>query len=319
MKYTQLGKTDLNVSRICLGCWQLSPSFWGEVPLYPWVESVKTALDCGVNFIDTADAYGDGYAEEQLGLLMKREGLRDKFVLATKFFWKFTEPSGRHPDTTHDYILQACEDSLRRLQTDHIDLYQIHSWDAITRPDEVARAFNTLKTQGKVRWFGVSNLNPEQMELYGKHFEVSCLQPPYNLLDRTIETRELPYCLSKNIGVINFSPLFRGLLGGRYKADSTIEGKRANGPLFHGEGLKIMIKAIDEAKVIAAEHDLTMAQLAMRWTLTNPAITSAITGFKKPEHILGTVKAADDVLSHKVWYQVANLFTQAKAKALAAG
>lgn len=318
MKYSQLGNTDLNVSRICFGCWQLSPNFWGEVALEPWQASVHAALDHGINFLDTADAYGDGYSEEQLGILMKRDGLREKFVIATKFFWKFTEPSGRHPDTTHDYIISACEDSLRRLQTDHIDLYQIHSWDAITRPDEVAKAFARLKKEGKVRWFGVSNLNPEQMDLYRSHFEVSCLQPPYSLLARDIEKRELPYCLNHNIGVINYSPLFRGLLGGKYTADSKIEGGRAIGPLFHGEGLRIMVEAIDKAKVIAAEHDLTMAQLAMRWTLTNPAISSVIAGVKKPEHIAGTVKAADDVLSQKVWYQVANLFQKAQSDALAA-
>ncbi len=317
MKYTQLGNTDLHVSRICFGCWQLSPSFWGEIALEPWQQSVHAAIDHGVNFLDTADAYGDGYAEEQLGILMKRDGLRDKFTIATKFFWKFTEPCGRHPDTTYEYILRACEDSLNRLQTDHIDLYQIHAWDAITRPDEVARAFHKLKSDGKVRYFGVSNLNPEQMDLYRSHFEVSCLQPAYSLLDRGIEARELPYCLNHNIGVINFSPLFRGLLGGKYTADSTIDGTRANGPLFRGEGLRIMVEAIDKAKEIAADHDLTVAQLAMRWTLTNPAITSAIAGVKKPEHIIGTVKAADDVLSQKVWYQVANLFTEAQTRALA--
>ena len=181
----------------------------------------------------------------------------------------------------------------------------------------MARAFHKLKSDGKVRYFGVSNLNPEQMDLYRSHFEVSCLQPAYSLLDRGIEARELPYCLNHNIGVINFSPLFRGLLGGKYTADSTIDGTRANGPLFRGEGLRIMVEAIDKAKEIAADHDLTVAQLAMRWTLTNPAITSAIAGVKKPEHIIGTVKAADDVLSQKVWYQVANLFTEAQTRALA--
>ena len=110
MKYTQLGNTDLHVSRICFGCWQLSPSFWGEIALEPWQQSVHAAIDHGVNFLDTADAYGDGYAEEQLGILMKRDGLRDKFTIATKFFWKLTEPCGRHPDTTYEYILRACED-----------------------------------------------------------------------------------------------------------------------------------------------------------------------------------------------------------------
>ena len=317
MKHTRLGHTDLNVSRICFGCWQLSPSFWGDVPVGPWAEAVKKALDLGVNFIDTADAYGDGHAESELGQLLKSEGLRDRFIIATKFYWNFAD-GPRHPDTTHDYILRACEASLQRLQTDRIDLYQIHAWDPITRPDEVGRAFATLKQQGKVRWFGVSNLNPEQMDLYRRHFDVSCLQPPYSLLARDIETRELPYCLNHNIGVINYSPLFRGLLGGHYRPDSVISGNRANGPLFHGEGLRIILTAIDEAKKIAAGLGLTMPELAMRWTLTNPAITSAIAGVRKPEHIAGVVKAADEVLPQKIWHDLASLFAKAKSDALAA-
>ncbi|MFM1850900.1 MAG: hypothetical protein RIS54_584 [Verrucomicrobiota bacterium] len=317
MKYTRLGTTDLEVSRICFGCWQLSPSFWGEVPTGPWADAVRSALKLGVNFIDTADAYGDGHAETELGKLLKQDGTRDQFVLATKFFWNFAD-GPRHPDTTPGYIRRACEASLQRLQTDRIDLYQIHAWDAITRPDEVAGALQQLKQEGKVRWFGVSNLNPEQMDLYRRHFEVSCLQPPYSLLARDIETRELPYCLNHSIGVINYSPLYRGLLGGHYQADSIITGNRANGPLFHGEGLRHILAAIDQAKVIAAELYLTMPELALRWTLTNPAITSAIAGVKQPSHIEGVVKAADDVLPQRIWHQLATLFAQAKTKALAA-
>ncbi|MBW7896811.1 MAG: aldo/keto reductase [Opitutaceae bacterium] len=317
MQYTQLGHTDLNVSRICFGCWQLSPSFWGEVPTGPWAEAVRRAHELGVNFIDTADAYGDGHAETELGKLLKKDGTRDQFIIATKFYWNFAD-GPRHPDTTHDYILRACEASLQRLQTDRIDLYQIHAWDPITRPDEVARAFATLKQQGKVRWFGVSNLNPEQMDLYRRHFDVSCLQPPYSLLARDIETRELPYCLNHNIGVINYSPLFRGLLGGHYRPDSIITGNRAKGPLYHGEGLRIVLAAVEEAKKIAAGLGLTMPELALRWTLTNPAITSAIAGVRKPEHIEGVAKAAETTLPQKIWHDLASLFVKAKSDALAA-
>ena len=179
MQLRTLGSSDLQVSPICFGCWQLSPAWWGVVPVEPWAKAVKTALDHGVNFIDIADAYGDGLAETELGKLFQREGVRDRFVLATKFYWNFTAPGGRHPDTTRDYILRACEASLRRLQTDRIDLYQIHGWDPLTRPDEVAAAFAQLQREGKVRWFGVSNLNPEQMELYRGHFNLASLQPPY--------------------------------------------------------------------------------------------------------------------------------------------
>jgi len=314
MKHLPLGSSDLHVSRLCFGCWQLNPKFWGDVDIAGWEQAVRDALDHGINFIDTADAYGDGGAEEELGRFLRESGLRDQFVIATKFFWNFTDGAARFADTTHDYIIRACESSLRRLQTDHIDLYQIHAWDPITRPDEVARAFNKLKETGKVRWFGVSNLNPEQMDLYRDHFDITSLQPGYSLLDRRIEARELPYCLRNNIGVINYSPLYRGLLGGRYTADSEIEGGRAFGPYFHGEGLKIVAAAIEEAKVIAADLDLTIAQLALRWTLTHPAISSTIVGVKKPDHITGAVKATEAQLSQEIWHQVGNLFSAATAK-----
>jgi aryl-alcohol dehydrogenase-like predicted oxidoreductase len=311
MQYTQLGSTDLNVSRICFGCWQLSPKFWGEVDLGPWETAVRQAHENGVNFIDTADAYGEGYAEEQLGRYLEQEKLRDHFVIATKFFWNIIDPDGRYPDTRHDYIIAACEASLKRLRTDHIDLYQIHSWDPITCPDEVARAFATLKEQGKVRYFGVSNQNPEQMSLYRAHFAVDCLQPPYSLLDRRIEARELPYCLQHNIGIINFSPLYRGLLGGRYRPGSEANDNRSYGPYWHGEGLRLISDALDEAQPIADAHGLTLAQLALRWTLTHPAVTSTIVGVKKPEHILGALPAADAVFDQKTWHQLAGIFAKA--------
>ncbi|MCA9417521.1 MAG: aldo/keto reductase, partial [Candidatus Omnitrophica bacterium] len=205
MEYRQLGKTDLIVSRICFGCWQLSPRFWGEVPLEPWHAALKKSVDLGVNFIDTADAYGDGYAEESLGDFLKKEGLRDKFILATKFYWNFQ--GERHPDTRYEYILRECEDSLRRLKTDVIDLYQIHAFDPLTRPEEVAAAFGQLKKEGKVRWIGVSNLNADQMRMYLPYFDIECLQPRYSLLARDIEQHELPLCLEKRIGAIAYSPL----------------------------------------------------------------------------------------------------------------
>jgi aryl-alcohol dehydrogenase-like predicted oxidoreductase len=279
---------------------------------------VKAALDCGMNFIDTADAYGEGYAESELGALMAREGYRDQFVLATKFYWNFADGPARYPDTTYDYIIRACEASLTRLKTDRIDLYQIHAWDAITRPDEVAAALLRLKREGKIRWIGVSNLNPEQMDLYGEHFAVSCLQPPYSLLSRGIEARELAYCLRRNIGVIPYSPLYRGLLAGTYTVDSTFDEQRANDPLFRGEGLRLMVEALDECKGIAASLDLTMPQLAIRWVLTQPAVTAAICGVKKPAHITSIVKAADAPLPQGIWHDVANRLKTAQTNAMAA-
>jgi len=152
VQYVQLGKTDLIVSRICFGCWQLSPRFWGQIDLDEWRAALRKAVDMGINFIDTADAYGDGFAESALGDWFAAEGTPDKFIFATKFYPNF-EQEERVPDTSYDYIIRECESSLKRLRTDHIDLYQIHAWDPLTRPDEVAAAFTKLKKDGKVRWF----------------------------------------------------------------------------------------------------------------------------------------------------------------------
>jgi aryl-alcohol dehydrogenase-like predicted oxidoreductase len=313
MKYTQLGKTDLMVSRICFGCWQLSPRFWGEVPLAPWHAALKKALDVGVNFIDTADAYGDGYAEQSLGEFLQREGLRDRFLIATKFYWNF-EGEKRHPDTRYEYILRECEASLKRLRTDHIDLYQIHAFDPLTRPDEVGAALSRLKKEGKVRWFGVSNLNVEQMRMYGKHFEVSCLQPCYSLLAREIEQNELPYCLAERIGVIAYSPLYRGLLTGKYRKDQTFTDSRKDVKLFQGAAFHHMLDALETLRPVAEKHGVTMAQLAIRWILTHPALTCAIVGIKTPEHIEGIAPAADGVLSADDWHHVAGVLAKAKVE-----
>lgn len=314
MKYAQLGKTDLVVSRICFGCWQLSPRFWGDIPLEPWHEALKAALEVGVNFVDTADAYGDGYAESSLGEYLHSEGLRERFIIATKFLWNF-EGERRHADTRYEYILRECEASLKRLRTDRVDLYQIHGFDPLTIPEEVGAAFARLKKEGKVRWFGVSNMNPEQIRMYAKHFEVSSLQPPYNLLIRDVERDELPYCLSERIGVISYSPLYRGLLTGKYARDHVFDDHRANVPYFAGAKYHRIMDGLDELRPIAEDLGLDLAQLAIRWITSHPAITAPIVGIKEPEHITGIVKAVDEPLPIELWNQVASIVATAKAEA----
>ncbi|NOZ22298.1 MAG: aldo/keto reductase [Planctomycetes bacterium] len=314
MQTIQLGKTDLIVSRICFGCWQLSPKFWGEVPLGPWREAIKKALDVGVNFIDTADAYGDGYAESSLGDFLAKEGLRDRFVIATKFYWNF-EREKRYPDTSHDYIIRECEASLKRLKTDRIDLYQIHAWDPLIRPDEVAAAFGQLKKQGKVRWFGVSNWNADQIRMGLEHFDIECLQPRYSLLTREIEERELPLCLGKRIGVIAFSSLYRGLLTGKYPRDHKFTDTRADLPLFQGKAFQRMMDAMDDLKPFAEKHGLTLPQLAIRWILTHPALSCAIVGIKTAEHIETIAPAGDAILPSTDWWDIADIIETAEEEA----
>ena len=314
MTYTQLGDTDLHVSRICFGCWQLSPKFWGEVDLAPWRKAVRSALDVGVNFIDTADAYGDGFAEATLGEFLAREKLRDRFVIATKFYWNF-EQEERHPDTRYEYILRECDASLKRLRTDRIDLYQIHAFDPLTVPDEVAAALGQLKKAGKVRWIGVSNQNAEQMRMYEQFFRINCLHPPYSLLKREIESNELPYCLGRRIGVIPYSPLFRGLLTGKYGADHTFNDSRAQVKYFNGKAYQHICEGVDALRPIGERYGLDPAQLAIRWVLTHPAVTAAIVGIKKPDHITGIVKAADDTLPVDEWHRVGRIMSRAKKEA----
>jgi len=305
MKTIQLGTSDLHVTRICFGCWQLSPAFWGDIPLPPWEDAIRAAVDAGVNFIDTADAYGEGYAEAQLGNVLHREGLRDQVVLATKFLWRFEGENERFRDTTRDHILRACEASLQRLQTDRIDLYQIHGFDPLTRPEEVASALSQLKEEGKIRWVGVSNLNPEQMRMYEQHFQIVSLQPPYSLLRRGIETQELPYCLNRKMGVMVYSPLFRGLLTGKYDKHQTFSDSRADLPEFTGEKFEQILAALDSLRPLAEGYGLTLAQLAIRWVLTHPAITSAIVGVRTRSHIEGILAAAEGTLDPDDWQRIA--------------
>lgn len=309
MNYAQLGKTDLIVSRICFGCWQLSPRFWGDVPIDDWRAALDRALELGVNFIDTADAYGDGFAESALGDWIADRNCRDKVVVATKFYWSF-EQDERVPDTTYKYILRECEASLRRLKTDHIDLYQIHSWDPLTRPEEVAAAFGRLKKEGKVRWYGVSNLNVEQISLYLAHYDIECLQPLYNMLDRKVEARELPFCMEKRIGVITYSTLAKGLLTGKYSPDQTFGDARDDDARFRGDRFEQILEAVQSLQPIADKHGITIPQLAVRWVLTHPAVTSAIVGVKRPEHIETIVPAADAVLPIRDWHQAAGLLAK---------
>jgi hypothetical protein len=311
METRRLGRTDLEVSRICFGCWQLSPAFWGEIPLDPWRQALRKALDLGVNFIDTADAYGDGFSETCLGDFLAKEGLRDRFVLATKFNWNFTVQP-RVPDTRREYILQACEASLRRLKTDRIDLYQIHAWDPLTRPEEVAEALELLKRQGKIRWVGVSNLNASQMRMYQRFISIDSLQPHYNLLFRDAEPHELPFCLENQIGVIPYSPLYRGLLAGKYGPNQRFEDHRGGLPLFTGKLFPSIVNALEELRPMAEEQGLSLAQFAVRWVLTHPAVTSAIVGIKQPEHITSIVAAADGTLPGAVWHKAAEILQKAR-------
>jgi len=313
MKLVRLGHSNLQVPRVAVGCWQLSPQFWGSIDLDPWQRALDASLERGVNFMDTANAYGEGYAEEQFGKYLQSRGTRDQWIIATKFYWDFWTPlpgsfsMKRTISTSRQEILRACEDSLRRLGVEQIDLYQLHSWDPLIRPEELGLAINELKLAGKIRAFGVSNLNAEQMRLLAPHVQIDTLQPKYNLLHRGPEEREFPYCQDQRISTLLYSPLERGLLSGKVTAESRFDDARGKSGYFLPANLPANVEVLTRLSNLAGELGLTLPQFAIRWVLTHPAATVALIGTKKPEHILSLLETELEPLPSIYWHEAAQI------------
>lgn len=210
MERVTLGSSGLSVSPIAFGTWQLSPRFWGEQSRDDALAAMKCACDLGINFFDTADAYGDGYAETVLG-----EALRDlprrELVVCTKWFNHFNPDASRYPDLSAQHLRERCDASLQRLGIETIDLCLLHMFDPLTPLEEVAETLTDLRHQGKVRAFGVSNHTVEQVRAQRRYAPYSVVQPAYSLIDPAIETDLLPYCQAENVGVMVYSPLHKGL------------------------------------------------------------------------------------------------------------
>ena len=314
MEYVQLGSTDLKVSRIAFGTWQLSSKMWGAISRENWCTALRKAADLGVNLIDTAEAYGDGYAESCVGDLIASEKIRDRFVIASKFHFN-QDGQEQYPDSSYRNILRACEASLRRLRTDCIDLYQVHHWNSLAHPEEVAAAFGRLKEEGKIRWAGVCNMNVDQIHVFQRHWAIATLQSSYSLLVRDIERHELPLCLEDRIGFLAYSPLYRGLLTGKYPRDHVFAEGRANLPLFGGSKFDRVLQALEAVKPIAQRLGLTLPMVAVRWVLTHPAVSSAIVGIKTSEQIESIAPAAGNPLPARDWHRIAEIMAQAQKEA----
>jgi aryl-alcohol dehydrogenase-like predicted oxidoreductase len=209
-------------------------------------------------------------------------------------------------------VLQECDASLRRLGTDHIDLYQMHWPDTQGTPvEESMRAVDDLIKAGKVRWAGVSNFDVPLLERAASVRHIDSLQPKYNLFDRSVESDILPYCREHGIGVVAYSPLASGLLGGRYTPETTFGAGdwRASNPDFSGEGLRRNVERVERLKEIAARHGKTVAQLAIAWVLSTPGVTSAIVGARRPDHITTAIPAAGWHLDEQVRQEIEQSMT----------
>ena len=285
MRYITLGKTDLTVSRIAFGTWQLGGD-WGSTDVDSAAAAIRAAADNGVTFFDTAQAYGFGASEQLLAKGLK--GLpRENFVVATKGGLR-KEGNGVARDASAASINAGVESSLRSLDTDYIDLYQVHWPDPNTPFVETADALAKLIAAGKIRHVGVSNFDVAQMDEFSQSLPVETLQPPYHLLHRNIEAEILPYTSAHNIGVLVYGPLAHGMLGGGLRPDTTFapDDWRSQSADFKGNPFQHNLEHVSElAEFARRDLGITIGQLAVAWTLANPAVHVAIVGTRNPDHV----------------------------------
>jgi aryl-alcohol dehydrogenase-like predicted oxidoreductase len=294
MEYTTLGRSELEVSRVCFGTWQFGGD-WGSLEERDSVAAIRRARELGVNFFDTAQGYGWGASEQLVAKALAAElrARRDAVVIATKGGLR-REGHKLLRDSSRAWLRQGVEESLRNLGVDHIDLYQVHWPDPRTPVAETAGALQELVDEGKIGHVGVSNFDAAQMADFARARPVETLQPPYHLFRRDIERDVLPYCREQRIGVLVYGPLAHGLLSGRFDEDTEFAGDdwRSSSDLFRGDAYRRNLETVRALEAFAAERGHTVAQLAVAWTLANPAVQVAIVGARRPDHIDGTAAAA---------------------------
>jgi aryl-alcohol dehydrogenase-like predicted oxidoreductase len=295
MEYTLLGRTELRVSRIALGLWQAGGD-WGTVDEAKETATIRRALDLGVNFFDTAQAYGFGASERRLGAALGDtiRSRRGTIVIATKGGLRETA-NGLVRDASPKWLRAGIESSLRALGTDHVDIYQVHWPDHGTPVDETARVLNEFVQEGKARYIGVSNFSAAELAEMDRYRRVDTLQPPFSLFRREIERDVLPYCRDHGIGVLVYGPLAHGLLSGRMTASPHFEPGdwRTTSPIFRGDVLRANLAVVDKLSEFAERRGLSLAQLAIAWALSVPGVHVAIAGAHTSEQIAGTAGAAD--------------------------
>ncbi|RYG26944.1 aldo/keto reductase [bacterium] len=299
MTTRRLGNSDLDITPLGIGAWAIGGTgyafAWGDQDDNESIAAIHAGLDAGMNWIDTAAVYGLGHSEEVVARAL--DGMANRPHVFTKCERAWDENRQVTPSLKADSIRKECEDSLRRLKTDVIDLYQIH-WP---QPDEdIEEGWSTLaalQKEGKVRWIGVSNFNVAQMERAAKIAPITSLQPPYSLLRRDIEEEVLPYCAEHNIGTIVYSPMASGLLSGAMTRERIAalpeDDWRSRADAFKEPALSANLALADRLKNVGARHGRTAGETAIAWTLRRPEVTGAIVGIRRPDQVVGVVGAAD--------------------------
>ncbi|ENA35848.1 hypothetical protein HMPREF1487_05206 [Pseudomonas sp. HPB0071] len=297
------------VSRIALGTWAIGGWMWGGSDESKAIATIRSAVERGINLIDTAPVYGFGNSEEIVGKAL--EGIRDKAVIATKVALDWND-DGPFRNATPARIRQEIEDSLRRLKTDHIDLYQVHWPDPLTPIDETARELEKLRQEGKVLALGVSNFSPEQMDAFRDVAPLAAVQPPYNLFERDIEKDVLSYAKDHGLAVLAYGALCRGLLAGKMSPSTRFDGDdlRKVDPKFQSPRFEQYLAAVAALEDYArARHDKTVLALAIRWIL-DKGPTIALWGARKPEQIEGVDEAFGWSLSQEELDEIDKILTR---------
>ena len=292
MEYRKLD--DLKVSVIGYGAWGIGGApFWNNEGDNKSIESIKISYENGINFFDTAPVYGFGHSEKLIGKALKQ--VRDKVIIATKcgLRWGKESLSSLRKDASRKSILEEIDQSLRRLDTDRIDLYQVHWPDLETSHNETMETLLEIQNQGKIRYIGLSNYSAEQIKESLQYGKIISLQPEFSLLAREIEKDTVPLCLEKKIGIIAYSPLASGVLTGKYHKKTKFKDWRSKGIIgtFTGEGFVDNISKVDRLREIAREEGKTCGQTAINWVLRQPGLVTALVGVKNSSQMEENIKA----------------------------
>lgn len=310
MKYRILGKSDLKISVIGFGAWGIGGyPFWKNDGEEESVKAIKKAFELGINFFDTAPVYGFGLSESLMGKALK--DVREKVIIATKcgLRWDKEELGNISKNTTKKSIMAEIDLSLKRLQTDYIDLYQVHWPDEKTPVGASMEAMVDLQAIGKIRHIGVSNYSLSQLKASMEYGRIVSLQPMYNMVERDIEKEMLPFCIKNRVGIIAYSPLASGILTGKYDEGTKFDDWRGKGLIGHftDETYRSNIRKIKQVSKIAERMGKTMGQLAINWVVHKRGVTTAIVGVKTTNQISENIGAIGWTIPQQDLQEIENI------------
>ena len=319
MQKRRLGSTDLELTAVGLGTWAMGGPWqfgWGAQDDAEAIAAILKALEMGINWIDTAPAYGLGHSEELIAQAL--EQVSEEPLIATKCGILWNEKKEKITCLKRQSIRDECHASLKRLGVETVDLYQMHWPDPDEDVEEAWEEMARLTAEGKVRYLGISNFNVEQIKRVQKIHPVASLQPPYSMLHREVEDELLDYCAQNNIGVIAYSPIQMGLLTGKFNqarlAGLALDDHRRRNPDFQEPKFGATLELVEHLEKIAERNGLTCAQLALSWVLRRPEVTAAIVGARRPEQIIETAPASDWNLSTEDIKEIERLLAKRDAK-----